>query len=57
MGILPTAIASDRGLFLQRNITASELVLDAIKFALGKSTTTTPTDTPSLESIKAEIDI
>ncbi|MEH2293442.1 MAG: hypothetical protein V7K31_10120 [Nostoc sp.] len=31
-------------------------MLDAIKAALGKPTTSTPTDAPSLESILAEID-
>ncbi|MHC5717538.1 MAG: hypothetical protein ACYTX0_36895 [Nostoc sp.] len=44
------AYASDR------NITASEFVIDAILTALGKSTTTTPTDTPSLDAILAEVD-
>jgi len=44
------AYASDR------NITASEFILEAILTALGKPTTTTPTAAPSLEAIKAEID-
>lgn len=39
-----------------RNTTASQFVLDAILTALGKLTTTTPTDTPSLEAILAEVD-
>ncbi len=39
-----------------RNITASQFVLDAILTALSKPTTTTPTDTPSLETILAEVD-
>ncbi|QFS50873.1 hypothetical protein [Nostoc sphaeroides] len=39
-----------------RNTSASEFVIDAIKSALGKPTTTTPTETPSLEGILAEVD-
>lgn len=39
-----------------RSTTVSEFVLDAILTALGKPTTTTPTDTPSLEAILAEVD-
>ncbi|MBN3945380.1 MAG: hypothetical protein HWQ38_02345 [Nostoc sp. NMS7] len=39
-----------------RNTTASQFVLDAILRALGKPTTTTPTDTASLEAILAEVD-
>ncbi len=38
------------------NTTASQFILDAILSAVGKPTTTTPTDTAYLESIKAEID-
>ncbi|MEH2321893.1 hypothetical protein [Nostoc sp.] len=39
-----------------RNITVSQFLLDAIKSALGKPTTSTPAAIPSLESILAEID-
>ncbi|WP_341532178.1 hypothetical protein WKK05_40165 (plasmid) [Nostoc sp. UHCC 0302] len=39
-----------------RNTTASQFVIGAILAALGKPTTTTPTDTPSLETILAEVD-
>lgn len=39
-----------------RNVTASEFLLDAIRAALGKPTTSTPTATPSLDSILAEVD-
>lgn len=39
-----------------RNTTASQFVIDAILTALGKPTTTTLTDTPSLEAILAEVD-
>ncbi|MEH2131659.1 MAG: hypothetical protein V7K86_13685 [Nostoc sp.] len=39
-----------------RNTTASQFVLDAILSAVGKPTTTTPTDTASLEAILAEVD-
>ncbi len=39
-----------------RNTTVSQFILDAILTALGKPTTTTPTDTPSLEAILAEVD-
>ncbi|MHC5823185.1 MAG: hypothetical protein ACYT04_46970 [Nostoc sp.] len=39
-----------------RNTTASQFVIDIILSALGQPTNTTPTDTPSLEAIKAEID-
>lgn len=39
-----------------RNTSASQFVLDAILSAVGKPTTTTPTDTPSLEAILAEVD-
>lgn len=39
-----------------RNTTASKFILDAILTALGKPTTTTSTDTLSLEAILAEVD-
>jgi hypothetical protein len=39
-----------------RNITSSEFLIDAIKFALGKPATPAPTAVPSLELIIAEID-
>lgn len=39
-----------------RNITASEFLLDAIKAALGKPATPTPSAALSLESILAEVD-
>jgi hypothetical protein len=38
------------------NTTASEFVIDAILTALGKPTTTTPTDTPSIDAILVELD-
>jgi predicted solute-binding protein len=39
-----------------RNTTVSEFLLDVIKTALGKTTTTTPTPAPFLETILAQID-
>jgi hypothetical protein len=39
-----------------RQITVSEFLIDAIKSALGKPATPTPTAAPSLESILAELD-
>ncbi|MHC5779899.1 hypothetical protein, partial [Nostoc sp.] len=52
----PTLLDEIKSCASDRSTTASQFILDAILTALGKPTTTTPTDTPSLEAILAEVD-
>ncbi len=52
----PDLLDEIKGAASDRNTTASQFVLDAILTALGKPTTTTPSDTPSLVEILAEVD-
>jgi len=52
----PTLLDAIKAYASDRNITASEFILDAIKTALGKPTTTIPTAAPSLDAILAEVD-